>query len=152
MLLRPQHTGSHLRTGPIANPLSYYVPGVPAVLSCGWCNIMSIEQFDKIDSVTIDACRTTCRLAIIDHLEWDRLHLEILQRKINYYLRCVETGEIYLQHPQAAGCDFCIDITAIFEPDDAAMAFILQAREVLESSGFQLAVVPLASSYAHAPI
>ncbi|MES2831854.1 MAG: DUF6572 domain-containing protein [Pseudomonadota bacterium] len=113
---------------------------------------MSIEQPNKIDSITIDAATAICRLAIVDHLQWDLPHLEALQRKINYYLHWVESGEIYLQHPHAVDCEVSIDITAMFEPDAAAIAFIAHATELLDASGFRLTVSPLASHYAEASI
>ena len=109
---------------------------------------MSIEQLDRIDSISIDASTMVCRLAIVDHLHWNQPHLEALQRKVNYYLQWIESGEIYLPYPQAAGCEFHIVVTAMFEPNDTAMMFIAQARQVLEASGFEFVVMPFASAYA----
>ncbi len=128
--------------------LSYYDHRSFAVVKRCQCNLMSIEQLDKIDSVTIDLEGMVCKLGIVDHLEWGPEHLALLQRKINYCLRFIESGEIYVLYPHAAGCEFYIELEAIFEPDAAAVAFIAHAEEVLIASGFQFSVSPLASSYA----
>lgn len=112
---------------------------------------MSIDQADQIDAVTIDAAEGTCRLGIIDHLAWDHAHLQALELKINYYLKFIESGEIYLQHPAAAGCDFCIEVAAIYTPPPTVMAFFVQAKAVLEGAGVLLQVGPLGSGYADGP-
>lgn len=109
---------------------------------------MSIEELETIDAVCIDPLRAICLLTVVDHLPWSPAHLEALQCKINRYLRWIESGEIYLHYPKAAGCEFHIVITAIFEPDSVAKGFIDQAKAELEASGFELTIVPLASAYA----
>lgn len=109
---------------------------------------MSIEQTDQIDSVAVDKAAAVCSLTIIDHLEWDRAHLQLLEGKVNHYLKFVESGEIYLQYPAASGCEFSIDIVAIYTPSAAAAAFLGQAKAVLEGAGFRLSVGPLGAQYA----
>jgi len=112
---------------------------------------MNIEHPYTIDAISINVANATCTLTIVDHLKWDRLHLDILQAKINYYLRWIETGEIYLQYPHAAGFEFRIHIAAIFAPDESALAFLARAQEVLNASGFHITVGALASNYAEIP-
>ncbi len=112
---------------------------------------MSIDQADQIDTVTIDAARSTCRLAIIDHLAWDHAHLQALELKINHYLKFIESGEIYVQHPAAAGCEFSIEVAAIYAPPPTVLAFFQQAQLVLEGAGVLLSVGPLGAGYADGP-
>lgn len=112
---------------------------------------MSIDQADQIDAVTIDVADSTCRLDIIDHLAWDHAHLQALELKINHYLKFIESGEIYVQHPRAAGCDFYIAVAAIYTPPPTVMAFFGQAQAVLESAGVLLRIGPLGAGYADGP-
>ncbi|MBC7573796.1 MAG: hypothetical protein H7244_05610 [Herminiimonas sp.] len=112
---------------------------------------MSIDQADQIDAVTIDAARATCQLTIIDHLAWDHAHLQALELKINHYLKFIESGEIFVQHPAAANCDFRIEVAAIYTPPPTVLAFFGQAKLVLESAGVLLSVGPLGSGYADGP-
>ncbi len=112
---------------------------------------MSVDQADQIDAVTIDTTEGACRLAIIDHLAWDHAHLQALELKINHYLKFIESGEIYVQHPDAAGCDFRIDVAAIYTPPPQVMAFFGQAQAVLESAGVLLQIGPLGAGYADGP-
>ena len=112
---------------------------------------MSIDQADQIDTVTIDSAQSVCRLAIVDHLAWDHAHLHALELKINHYLKFIESGEVFVQYPKAAGCEFSIDIAAIYSPPPNVLAFFSQARLVLESAGVLLTVAPLGASYADGP-
>jgi hypothetical protein len=58
---------------------------------------MSIEQTNTVDFVTLDETSGETLLTISDHLAWDEnegAHLELLQSKLNAYLRFIESGEL----------------------------------------------------------
>ena len=58
---------------------------------------MSIEQTNTVDFVSIDEISGDALLTISDHLAWDEnegAHLELLQNKLNAYLRFIESGEL----------------------------------------------------------
>lgn len=109
---------------------------------------MSIDQADQIDAVVVDRATSICHLTIIVHLAWDHAHLQALELKINHYLKFIESGEIFLEHPTAAGCDLRIDVAAIYTPPPNVLAFFAQARMVLEGAGVLLSVAPLGAGYA----
>lgn len=65
---------------------------------------MSIAELDKIDGIGTNKEESVLRLMISDHMNWDYedLHLEILQDKINVYLQYLETK----QYVEKYGDDF----------------------------------------------
>lgn len=102
------------------------------------------------DTISLDRASGECVLTLIDHLPWDAQHLIDLQQRINLCLRAIESGELFLSHPDAADGDFVILLRCIHEPDAAARAFLEQAGEMLDEAGYRLRFGPLGSAYADA--
>lgn len=114
---------------------------------------MTVEQTELIDSVSLDQAGATCTLAVIDDLVWDELHLQLLQAKLNTYLRYIESGEIFIQYPalQALveqGLDFAIELRCIYAPRSHADLFLESAGNIIRDAGYILRVGPLGSNYA----
>jgi hypothetical protein len=78
---------------------------------------VSVEQTSTIDFATIDHSSGDIWLTISDHLPWDADeigHLELLQGKINAYLRFIESGELMRKIPDAAGRSVIIDLVGMY--------------------------------------
>lgn len=114
---------------------------------------MTVEQTELIDGVSLDQTGTGCTLAIIDDLVWDELHLQLLQAKLNTYLRYIESGEIFVQYPALQelaeqGLDFAIELRCIYAPGSHAELFLESAGNIIRDAGYILRVGPLGSDYA----
>lgn len=101
---------------------------------------MSIENATVIDAIGVENITGKVVLTISDHLEWAdvRSHLEMLQEKLNAYIRYVESGEIDSSYPPAVGRARVIDIVAKYEICDAAKPFIESAGVTLANIGIEL--------------
>jgi hypothetical protein len=101
---------------------------------------VSIEQLDVVDIIGIDRITGQVTLTISDHLDWSdsTAHQLLLQSKLNRYLAFVESGEILQSYPQAK--DRPIEFEAVFKypPDEAGLAFLAKARQIIEAAGFRL--------------
>lgn len=62
-------------------------------------------------------------LTISDHLDWDNEqgHLRTLQEKLNLYLAFIESGELLVKYPQAAGRHRRIDVVFRVQPAGEAL-------------------------------
>ena len=109
---------------------------------------MTVEQSELIDTVSLDLAAGTCTLGILDDLVWDDAHLQLLQAKLNSYLRFIESGEIYAQYPAAQGQDFAIEILCIYAPGATANLFLATVENIINEAGYVLRVGPLGSDYA----
>lgn len=99
------------------------------------------------DSGVVDAVGTDCttgavHLTIMDHLDWDAQHLQLLQDKVNTYLAFIESGEICSTYPAARGQPLSIDVLLRHRPTETALAFLDKAKTVVESSGVTLTFGP----------
>jgi hypothetical protein len=80
-------------------------------------------------------------LTISDHLAWDEnegAHLELLQRKLNTYLRFIETGKLIHEFPQLNGRSLVINLVCKFPLSEQAELFIGKAGEAIRDAGFRL--------------
>ncbi len=103
--------------------------------------LMSIEQADVIDVVTIERGTGDVLLTISDHLQWEAAegdHLLILQDKLNGYLRFIESGELVRKFPEASGARAIINVVGKFQPSAQGQQFLKQVGEVIESAGYEL--------------
>lgn len=105
----------------------------------------AVEQ--PVDLVTLDQASGVVHLKILDHQPWSESHLAELQDRINRCLQWVESGQFFLQYPQASGCDFVIDLQCIYAPDESALIFLREASQVLDEAGYLFGWQPLGSSY-----
>lgn len=65
---------------------------------------MTVADTIAVDAILRDSAKI--ELVIIDHLQWDeygRVHMYLLQEKINKYLAYIESGEFVRSYPDDAG-------------------------------------------------
>src|SRR5688572_15421835 len=90
---------------------------------------MTVENSQVVDFVGTDIQTDEVVLSIVDASEWgDRDHLLALQAKLNSYFAFIETGQLLEDYPKAAGKAVRIDVICRFEPDDAGLALLAEAR------------------------
>jgi hypothetical protein len=102
---------------------------------------MSIEQTNIVDFLSIDKASGDVFLTISDHLAWDEnegTHLELLQDKLNAYLRFIESGELVRECPQVVGRSIVINLVSKFPLSRTAKTFIGKASEAIRDAGFKL--------------
>jgi hypothetical protein len=102
---------------------------------------MSIEQTNTVDFVTLDETSGDALLTISDHLAWgenEGVHLELLQRKLNAYLRFIESGELIQEFPHLKGRSVVINLVGKFPLSEQAEFFIGKASKAIRDAGFRL--------------
>jgi hypothetical protein len=102
---------------------------------------MSIDQTDVIDFATIDKASGELWLTITDHLPWEeneRIHLDLLQDKLNAYLRFIESGEVFDKLPDAKGRSIAINVVGKFPLSQKAEFFLAKLTAAVEGAGFRL--------------
>ena len=102
---------------------------------------MSVDQIDAIDFATVHKTSGDLWLTISDHLPWDENegdHLALLQKKLNAYLRFIESGEVVKKVPAADGRRIVINIVGKFPLSQNAHFFFAKARVAIEEAGFRL--------------
>jgi hypothetical protein len=69
--------------------------------------LMTIHDTDTIDYLGIEKSSGRITMAIYDDMEWTDAvweeHWVALQGKVNRYLDCIETGEVFLEVSQRTG-------------------------------------------------
>jgi hypothetical protein len=97
---------------------------------------MSINQSNIIDAIGISH-EGKVILTISDHHSWDETwHLQLLQDKINAYLRFIESGQILEDYPNAEGKEVVIETVMKYQPTSEATSFLEKANEIIKSAGF----------------
>jgi hypothetical protein len=101
---------------------------------------VTVEQTNVIDIVSLNKPAEAVVLTISDHLDWTNTieHQTILQSKFNAYLAFVESGEILERYPMAKGRRIVFKVVFKFDPDLEGRKFMIRAREVIQSVGFDL--------------
>ncbi len=105
---------------------------------------MSIDQTDVVDFIGLDPKTDEIMLLITDHLEWtgddqfNKLHMFLLQEKINAYVGFIESGEIYQRYPNANGRAFVIRVVAKYPMSDEAKTFCEKIRSFLFNAGHKI--------------
>jgi hypothetical protein len=87
---------------------------------------MSLENVNAIDFVSVSPDSGDVTLTITDHLPWvgeDKEHVVLLQKKIERYLRAIESGEIYETFPKARHRTLRIEVVGKFPLTDFAKSF-----------------------------
>ncbi len=100
---------------------------------------MSVEKPNKIDFISFNEQTGRVCLSISDHLEWDldNKHLVILQNKLNRYLDCIESKEIYTLYPEAINKDFEIKVFFKYQPNNKAKIFLDKVSEILNDKNIK---------------
>jgi hypothetical protein len=102
---------------------------------------MSVEQTDTVDFVSVDQVSNDLLFTISDHLAWDQgegEHLLLLQKKVNAYLRFIESGEVVKKLPQARGRNVVINVVGQFPLSEKAKLFFEKATAAIQADGFTL--------------
>jgi hypothetical protein len=109
---------------------------------------VSVDKFDPVDIISIDQAGGAV-LRVSDHLDWsDSLgHQTILQEKLNRYLAFVESGEIFERYPDAKDRPVLISVVFKFRPDRDGEEFLVRAKGIVESAGFEFRHELFAESY-----
>ncbi len=98
---------------------------------------MSIAQTNIVDFISIDKDGHVV-LTISDHLEWDseNKHLVLLQKKLNAYLRFIESGELLKEYPAALERNVVLSLVARCQPSKDAALFLERTKESLKIAGY----------------
>jgi hypothetical protein len=101
---------------------------------------MSITESNTVDFIGTNQATGEIELLISDHLDWnDELcHLELMQDKLNAYLRFIESGEMSTTYPQSVGRAIVIAWVGKFELSDQAIEFLRHATAVMAQAGVSL--------------
>lgn len=100
--------------------------------------MVSVEQQDVVDFISIDQHTGGTILTIADHLPWGNLeHLYLLQEKINSYVAFVINGEILQAYPSANTYDVNISLVYRYEPVESAPKFFVLVENTLNEAGFK---------------
>lgn len=88
-----------------------------------------------IDAVGVDRQGNCFCLVIRITPEWDDAHLFALQEKINACLAFIESGELFIAHPDAQHLDLMIEVLFRHPPPPDALAFLRQAADIIGEAG-----------------
>jgi hypothetical protein len=102
---------------------------------------MSIDQTDVVDSISRDPGTDEIYLTISDHLPWAedaKMHMFLLQEKVNTYLRFIESGEIYERYPAAKGRSLVIEVVGKYQMNREAEVFFKRVVDTLHSAGYKI--------------
>src|SRR5262245_34166060 len=102
---------------------------------------MSIDQTDVVDFIVENPGTDEISLAISDHLPWDedaKMHMFLLQEKVNTYLRFMESGEIYEAYPAAKGRSLIIEVVGKYQMTREAEAFFKRVVDALHNAGYKI--------------
>lgn len=96
---------------------------------------MSISDSQTIDSVIHSDEHNDVVLLIADHHDWSepQKHLLALQQKLNTYISFVESGQLFIDFPDAKNKEVSIFIACEFEPVNAALSFFEKADVFLNN-------------------
>jgi len=102
---------------------------------------MTVADTSTVDAILRDS--TKIELVIVDHLQWDedgRVHMYLLQEKINKYLAYIESGEFLRSYPDDAGIPVSIRIVGKYPISSGGLEFLAKVRPIIEAAGFDLVV------------
>jgi hypothetical protein len=92
---------------------------------------MSINQTDTIDIISTSPDGKVI-LTISDQYSWEETrHLQMLQDKINAYLKFIESGQVIDSYPHAGGRETRIEAVFKFEPTNETTSFLEKAKSVI---------------------
>jgi hypothetical protein len=100
-----------------------------------------ISETKVVDFVVTSDKSLEVSMVIIDHLPWDeheRLHLHLLQSKLNYYLGILESGELYQKFPMSKIYNVIIEVVGTYVLSKDAEEFYEKAKKAINGFGFEL--------------
>ncbi|MGE5417729.1 MAG: DUF6572 domain-containing protein [Acidobacteriota bacterium] len=103
---------------------------------------MTIEDTNKIDVVGINESSEAICLTITDHLGWEneQEHIQLLQDKLNAYLRFIDSGQIYEAYPEATGHHVIIRVCAQNHIPSIGIQFYKQATAFVKKEGVDIEI------------
>jgi hypothetical protein len=105
---------------------------------------MTIDQTNVVDFLGFDPSTEEVLLLITDHLEWgdddefNKLHMFLLQEKVNGYLGFIESGDIYKDYPNARGKEIIIRVVAKYPLSREATLFFEKIKSFLLNAGYRI--------------
>jgi hypothetical protein len=102
--------------------------------------LMSIEQSDRVDIISIDPSTGNVVLTVNDplHLKDSLAHQVLLQRKLNYYFAFVNSGELLEKYRPAEGKPVVFRVVFKVPPDEGVRQFLADTKSMLEPLGLTL--------------
>lgn len=103
---------------------------------------MAIEDTESVDIVSVERSTGLVVVSLIDSMDWsedtEQHHLELLEKKLNAYLRFIESGEIAEWVSDASGRGIVISACFKHQPTVRALRILASARAIIEEAGFSL--------------
>ncbi|MBI2390509.1 MAG: hypothetical protein HYV09_13045 [Deltaproteobacteria bacterium] len=101
---------------------------------------MSVDNPEVIDFIGVERTTGSVVLTISDHLDWshEATHIELLQEKLNGYMRFIESGEIRETYPDSVGRPVVISIVGSHPLSSMAEEFLQHARSRVGELGVEL--------------
>ena len=101
---------------------------------------MSLEDTNVIDFMGINPGDGTVVLTLTDAWDWSypEEHLQLLQDKLNSYIRFIESGELLDKYPEAAGRVAVVSIEFRCSPIESAVDFLATARGTMDEAGIPM--------------
>lgn len=101
---------------------------------------MALAATSQIDALGIHDETGDLDVILIDERDWldESAHLELLQAKLNSYLRFLESGEVFETRPEAVGRPIRIRIHFKEQPTTRAGHFLKKAARAIAEAGFDL--------------
>jgi hypothetical protein len=92
---------------------------------------MAIDKPGQVDAVGIEKNSDFAVLTILDAWDWqdEGKHLLALQSKLNAYFNFIESGQIWVSYPEAAGRQLVIDVVGRFPIPQVGIDLLHRASE-----------------------
>ncbi len=95
---------------------------------------MSVLETNVIDGIYHDD--DTVFLMIVDHLYWTDDHLDILSRKLEYYLDGINSPDLYVKYPAAKNRKICIKLILTKALNESSLDALRSLQKLLEARGY----------------
>lgn len=102
---------------------------------------MSVIQENEIDGMGIDDKNNTLVFLITDHLTWiveEYQHLKILQKKLNSYVKYIETKQYKSVYRSREFDNFRIEIVFKYKCTENCMKFLAAGRNQLKNRNIDI--------------
>jgi hypothetical protein len=106
---------------------------------------MTVSQQGVIDWLGVEKETGDIVLTVVDQLDWsdEREHIRLLQEKLNTYLACIESGEVFTRVKELggegrSGTPIKVAIVARFDLTAQAQAFLRHATHIFAGVGVAL--------------
>lgn len=114
---------------------------------------MKLEDLETVDYLAIDSKTNSVTLAMLDDCDWsdEKVHVGLLQAKINRYLDFIESGDVYESATQSAGykigntSKILVHVYFQHSPTDLGREFLHHVSRVANEAniGFSFSAVEL---------